>query len=193
MKRLIWIAVATLAGVGVLTLAVFRPVSANISKVENERVAAQAQTEQLSRRLAELNELASREDEVRAEQQRFLVALPDDPAAAELIRHVQNAADSSGVRLDGFSPTIPQVSTTPNIEQITLTLRAGGTWNSIRSFVDTVMNGVPRAVRIDTVTVAPGGTPSLLDAPEATVTLTTKVYVNAPAPAVPAPAPDAAQ
>jgi Tfp pilus assembly protein PilO len=89
----------------------FRPASSELKKIKADTVASQAQVAQLQTELVRLQGLKANEGKLRADETKFKIALPSDPAVSDFIRKVQDAANKSGLDFLSIAPSMPSAPT----------------------------------------------------------------------------------
>ena len=126
-----------------------------VGKKSDELDAARAKEQSLRVQLQQLEEARSQAKIVQRQLNRLQTKIPPTADLPSLIRLLQNAADASAVDFLSVSPSTP-TQTTSGISTITLSINVSGSFFSVEEFLFK-METLPRAVRVTTISVAPGG------------------------------------
>jgi Tfp pilus assembly protein PilO len=86
---------------------VYHPGNAKLGKLRTDVAAAQSQATQLQGELARLQQLKLQAPQLRKDQAKFAVALPEKPAVSDFIRLVQNAANAAHLDFLSIAPSLP--------------------------------------------------------------------------------------
>lgn len=195
--RFIVLAAALLAVIVVFFAFPFRSNRTRINELRDQQAQTEQDIDALRARLKRLQELQKRDPELRAELTRYRDALPSDPGLPDLILAVQDAANLAGIDFLSLSPTLPSAFTPPaaggtttapaatgGLQSIGVSIGTTGRFFEIEDFVIR-LEQLKRAVKIDSFTLAPGGTTdgtaSPTGSPVLSVTFQTKVFMLAPA------------
>ncbi|MFL5799113.1 MAG: type 4a pilus biogenesis protein PilO [Actinomycetota bacterium] len=144
-----------------------------VGKKSDELDKAQAKQQTLEVQLQQLKEAQAQAGAVQRQLNRLETKIPPTPDLPSLIRLLQTAADSSAVDFMSVSPGTP-TQTIPGISTITLSINVTGSFFSVEEYLFK-METLPRAVRVTTISVAPGGTiPGTL-----TLTMSGETYTTA--------------
>ncbi len=144
-----------------------------VGKKSDELDKAKAKEQSLNLQLQQLEEAKAQAAIVQRQLNRLETKIPPTADLPGMIRLLQTAADSAAVDFMSVSPGTPtQVIT--GISTITLAINVTGSFFSVEEYLFK-METLPRAVRITTITVGPGGEiPGSL-----TLTMSGEVYTTA--------------
>jgi type IV pilus assembly protein PilO len=131
------------------------PRSSAVGKARERANAAEAHAQELTLQLKRLKAAQKDEPLKRAKLERLRTAVPDDPALAQLILDVNDAANRSGIDFMSIAPAIPVASTTGGPPQIALTLSVTGGYFQVIDFLNRLA-ALPRVVVVDGVNLTPG-------------------------------------
>lgn len=181
-----------LAGVGAVVvlagwfLMVFRPGQARQAELRDDIAATEQEISSLEAQLRRLQDLQAREPELRAEEARFALALPDVPSVPAFLIQVQDAANQAGVDFVSINPSLPTAPRggegASGIQSISVSISSNGSFFAVQDFVYR-MERLDRAVRIDNFSLSGGGDE---ESPTLSVSLRMQMF-NLP-PGSPAPA-----
>jgi Tfp pilus assembly protein PilO len=116
---------------------------------------ARAQQQNLEVQLGQLKEAQAEAAAVQRQLNRLETKIPPTADEPSLIRLLQNAADAAAVDFLSISPGTP-VQTIPGISTIALSINVTGSFFSVEEFLFK-LETLPRAVRVTTISVGPGG------------------------------------
>lgn len=185
-----WVALAVVAALGVLAGGWFLLVSPKRSEAADLRTQAAAQEQtnsQLKTRLQVLRAQAAALPQQTASLADVATRIPYTAAEPDLLRALQDAADTAGVELVSVAPqafaavgtgtgsaTAAPAATTPattgaratgpagsagTLVAMPVTITVAGTYNATEAFV-AALEDLPRAVRLTEVTLANGSSPT---------------------------------
>jgi Tfp pilus assembly protein PilO len=146
--------VSVLVALIVLVFLLLPRISA-VGKKSDELDKAKAQEQTLRVQLQQLEEAKAQAAIVQRQLNRLETKIPPTADLPSMIRLLQNAADSSAVDFMSVSPGTP-TQTITGISTITLSINVTGSFFSVEEYLFK-METLPRAVRVTTITVAPGG------------------------------------
>jgi len=187
-------------GVGVAFLAVWflllwSPQGKRLDEAKGQREEAQSTNEELEVSLARLRDLEERRPQLEADLDALAAAVPETPDLATFILAADEAAERSGVDLNGVTPSKPTAeaaSSTPTTDTtaeaaageagataaapaaITLTLDATGGYFQALDFLNR-LDDLPRVVVVDTLNLSSGGEGGDAEATGSTAELTISV------------------
>lgn len=162
---------AILVGAGFLLLVLlwfflgFRPQQDRINELRDQQEETQSEIGNLRAQLERLQELQRMEPQLRAQASRLQDALPTDPRIPDFILQVQDAANLAGIDFLSISPSLPSPFTPPGADQqggpadlqsISVSIQTTGTFFELEDFIIR-LERLPRAVRINTFSLSPGG------------------------------------
>jgi Tfp pilus assembly protein PilO len=126
-----------------------------VGKKSDELDKARAQEQTLRVQLQQLEEVKAQAAIIQRQLNRLGTKIPPTADLPSLIRLLQNAADSSAVDFLSVAPDTP-TQTISGISTIGLAINVTGSFFSVEEFLFK-LETLPRAVRVTTITVAPGG------------------------------------
>lgn len=170
-----------------------RPRQSNLSKVNQDIEAAEAENAQLRITLDRLQGLRAQSAELEATLEEIRGFVPEEDELPNFIFQVQEAANLAGV---GFHQVTPELPKTPPegapLAEIRTTITAQGGYFSLQDFIRRLY-ALDRALRIDTLTLGPAeeaetqttttttttGTPEAADG-DLTLTVTARIFFELP-------------
>jgi Tfp pilus assembly protein PilO len=163
---------AALAVLVLWFLFLWSPQGSKLSDAEDRTDAAESEQQELQARIDRLQSLQQDEPQKRAQLENLRVAIPDEPNLAQFILDANAAANASGINFLSISPSPPVAvsgpgaapsPTTPGAPAagtapavINLQMSVSGGYFQVVDFINR-LNGLPRLVVIDTLTLATGG------------------------------------
>ena len=194
---------------GLLVCALFfmlfiRPRQSDITKIESDISAAQAQSQQLQLDLERLQALKENAPQLNATLEEIRGFVPKEDELTNFMLQVQDAANTAGVDFSKITPELPKPPAQPApLAEIRITMTATGGFFSLQDFIRRLY-ALDRALRIDTLTLAAEGTggtgeastgtdTSGTDAGDLNLTIAARIFFELPeGAAAPPPATDTA-
>lgn len=185
MKRTALFGAAVALLVGIWFVASWRPESARLAEARADRVAAEAEVDELLARFTGLRSAAARASQLELDAGQLRAAVPDDPQLALLLLQANDAAGRAGVQYLTVTPSPPTAPSTPGAAaEMKVSFDVTGTYAQLLDFLDRLA-ALPRALVVDSVNVTPEGQgPS----PNLRVAIAGRVFTSAqpaPDPSVP--------
>ena len=150
------------AGIGVAVLAVFvllflvMPKMGEVSDAQTVLTEAENQQQTLESRKLALEDAKDQAPEAKAtiaEVERLIPPLADEPG---LLLLLNNAAAASGLDVVSFSPSPGAFDETTGLSVITVAISGSGTYFDVTEFMYRIET-LPRAAKVSTISLAPGG------------------------------------
>lgn len=177
-RVLIFVLVLIVVLIGYYFLA-FSPQSDRIELARTDADAAEAQVQKLKIELARRQELQARAPELREQAKTLDDAMPNDPQLAQFILQVQDSANTSGIEWLSVNPT-PPAAGAAGFNVVALTMNVEGGYFQVQDFL-VRLETLSRAVKIDALNLAPGGTAAQgRGSPKLSAALTMKLFVAVP-------------
>ena len=134
-----------------------RPRKAEVSKVNDEIVAAEAQTQSLQLEVDRLQTLKDNAPELNALLEEIRGYVPKEDELPNFIFQVEEAADAAGVSFVKITPELPKPpATATTLAEIRITIDATGGFFSLQDFVRRLYS-LDRALRVDTLSLLSDG------------------------------------
>lgn len=194
---------AILMGAGFLVVVLlwffvgFRPQQDRINELRDQQDQTQSEIQNLRAQLERLQELQRMEPQLRAQASRLQDALPADPRLPDFILQVQDAANLAGIDFLSISPSVPASFTPPgeggqggqgagDLQAINVSVQTTGTFFELEDFIIR-LERLPRAVRINSFGLSPGGEDEGAPGapPTLSVTFSMQMFLEANAPVSP--------
>jgi Tfp pilus assembly protein PilO len=153
-------------------MALMRPQAHNLAAAHKAHAAAEQKIATLDSQLAGLRALVKQVPADRARLGKYTAAVPDTPSLDTALKQLQQAATSSGVTLSSVGPSTPASTTggsssssqsAPGGPAITLSMTATGSYPALTNFLRQIAS-IPRALTVDSLSLASGGSGSELSA-----------------------------
>lgn len=133
-----------------------RPRKAEMSKVNEDIAAAEAQTQSLQLEVDRLQTLKDNAPELNALLEEIRGYVPKEDELPNFIFQVEEAANAAGVSFVKITPELPKPpATATTLAEIRITIDATGGFFSLQDFVRRLYS-LDRALRVDTLSLAPG-------------------------------------
>ncbi len=148
------------AAFGILVLWYFLlwgPRTSAVSAAAERADVAEANVEQLNLQLRRLKAAQKDEPLKRARLERLRTAIPDDPAVAQLILDVNDAANRSGIEFLSIAPGLPAAAVGGGPAQMGLSISITGGYFQVLDFLNRLA-ALPRIVVVDGFTLGGSGT-----------------------------------
>jgi Tfp pilus assembly protein PilO len=155
--------IAAVAGLGLAVLIIAVLILPKVSQVrarQKQVAQAQAQGQQLRLQLQQLQALAKQAPAERAKLAALRAAVPPTVDLPGLIRLLNGAAEQSGVDFTSLSPGQPAPGTDTRVSVIPVSITVGGTFFAVDQYM-IQLETLPRAIKVLSIAVAPGGTSEL--------------------------------
>ncbi|MDQ3986401.1 MAG: type 4a pilus biogenesis protein PilO [Actinomycetota bacterium] len=172
-----------------------RPRQSELTRVEEDIVAAQDENQTLQGQLQSLQALQERAPQLNALIDEIRGFVPERHETANLIFQIQEAANTSGVGFLQITPELPKTPPeTATLAEVRVTIRARGGYFSLQDFIRRLYD-LDRALRIDNLTltaIAEGAEDAGVES-EIELVASARVFFELPAggagaaPAAPAP------
>jgi Tfp pilus assembly protein PilO len=153
-------------------VALMRPQVHNLAAAHKAHAAAEQKIETLDSQLAGLRALVKQIPADRARLSQYTAAVPDTPSLDTALNQLQQAAADAGVTLSSVGPSAPastsggassSTQSAPSGPAITLGITATGSYQALTNFLRQIAS-IPRALTVDSLSVASGGSGSQLSA-----------------------------
>ncbi len=153
-------------------MALMRPQAHDLATAHKAHAAAEQKIDSLDSQIASLQALVKQVPADRVRLQALHAALPDTPSLDSALDQLHQAAASAGVTISAVSPSTPTSTTAgksastsssqmlPGGPAITLGVTAAGSYPALMTFLR-AMDGMPRALTIDSLSLASGAGPEL--------------------------------
>jgi Tfp pilus assembly protein PilO len=136
-------------------LVLLKPKFAQITEVRTQIEDAQATTDSLRIRLAQLEQAQRNQLDTLARLARFNSALPSTPDLPSLIRQLQTVADVSGMDLQSIAPSPPsKLPDATGVDVVNVNLQVTGGFFRLESFL-TRLEDLSRVIEVRSIAVAP--------------------------------------
>lgn len=155
--RLIGAAAIALVGCLIFYMFFIRPRKADLSKVNTDIAAAEAQTQSLRLEVDRLQTLKDNAPELNALLEEIRGYVPKEDELPNFIFQVEEAADAAGVSFVKITPELPKPpATATTLAEIRITIDATGGFFSLQDFVRRLYS-LDRALRVDTLSLSSEG------------------------------------
>ena len=170
---------AAIAVALVVLLVVFLvlPKMGEVSTANDELAAARAQQGTLESQLAALEQAQAAAPEAKDIIQDVEEQIPPTADEAGMLLLVRNAAVQSGITLTTLTPGNPVLDPTTGLSVITLAVSAEGTYFALTEFLYS-LETLPRAAKVQNVSMAPGGSTTTTTTTTASPTLSLQAGVR---------------
>lgn len=133
------------------------PKMGEVSTANDELAAAQAQQGTLESQLAALEQAQAAAPEAKNIIQDVEEQIPPTADEAGMLRLIKNAALQSGITLATMTPGNPVLDPATGLSVITVAISAEGNYFALTEFLYS-LETLPRAAKVQNVSMAPGGT-----------------------------------
>ena len=134
-----------------------RPRKADVSKVNEDIAAAEAQTQSLQLEVDRLQALKDNAPELNALLEEIRGYVPKEDELPNFIFQVEEAADAAGVSFIKITPELPKPpATATTLAEIRITINATGGFFSLQDFIRRLYS-LDRALRVDTLSLVADG------------------------------------
>jgi Tfp pilus assembly protein PilO len=159
-----------------------RPEYNDTADVNRSAEDARVEVTKLRKQMAELSQQAEHLDDYTAKLAILQAALPENDAAAELLRELQIASEQTGVAVSAVNVGAGTDLKALGVQAYALpvSLTVGGPTAKMNAFLDQLQKVQPRAVLIDSVNFAPSSS-NAADAGKSNVTINLSAFY-APSP-----------
>jgi Tfp pilus assembly protein PilO len=153
-------------------MALMRPQAHDLAAAHKAHAAAEQKIATLDSQLAGLRTLVKQVPADRARLGTYTAAVPDTPSLDTALNQLQQAATGAGVTLSSVGPSTPAGTTggsasssqaAPGGPAITLSMTATGSYQELTTFLRQIAS-IPRALTVDSLSLAGGGSGSQLSA-----------------------------
>jgi len=173
MAALVALAVVVLAGAWYVAL--YRPMTHQLSAAKASYSKAEAKVSQLEGQYQALQALVRRLGADKAALAKLEQAVPDNPDLADALSQLQQVAQSTGVQLSQVGPSAPVVPTAgssgaTSLPSVTLSLSASGTYAQTKAFL-AALDQMPRTVVVNHLSMASNG-------PNLNTTLSAEIFYS---------------
>lgn len=161
-KQQQWVVLATVAVLGVLAAGWFLLVSpqrATAADLDTQTASTQSSAAALRTKVATLQAQAKGLPAQRAKLAEVAGRLPAEQQVPALLRSLTAAAARSGVELVSVAPGTASPVGTAGLSRVPLTVTAFGDFSEVEQYL-AELEDLPRALRVDDVSVAPGSNPA---------------------------------
>jgi len=128
------------------------PKSGEISEFNEQRDAARLEQSTLESRRNELAALAAKEGDFLLGISEVQASIPATPDGAALIEDINSLAETTGIELLSFSPSVPAESTIEGLVEIQMTMTFEAPYFKVLSFLF-ALEDLERLVRVDQISV----------------------------------------
>lgn len=128
------------------------PKSDEISEFNDQRDAARLEQTTLESRRNELAALAAKEGDYLLGISEVQASIPATPDGAALIEDINNLAETTGIDLLSFSPSVPGASAIEGLVEIQMTMTFEAPYFKVLSFLF-ALEELERLVRVDQISV----------------------------------------
>jgi len=180
LQKMIAVAALVVVVAALVVAFVIMPQFDQLTSLQEQKVTAEARTQQATAVLQRLQSAKGRAAATEAELLKTGTQMPDSPQLPSLIIEMQDIANASGVKVSSIAPGVPVAAASGKFTEISLNTQVTAEWDDLLDYLKRLDRST-RLLRVVSVAVNPPAAAAATTgtvAPTAlSVTMTMKAYV----------------